>query len=122
MQSYKNGVDDRDGFWTIRINGVDIENLNIPYTLTGIEGSLTWVDESIKTLQGPCSRADVLCFYSGVGVDEVTITITSIENDVIHGTFEGRLYHILVNPTVTRDENDFVDVTNGSFSIRFQSI
>lgn len=121
LQSFKNGVDDSDGFWTIRITGLDIENLTLPYTLTGVEGSITWVDESVTSLQEPCSAADVICFYSGVGVDEVKITITEIEDATISGEFEGRFYHIRVNPTVIRDTNDMVEVLNGQFKIKFQT-
>ncbi|MEO1012256.1 MAG: hypothetical protein AAFX53_13185 [Bacteroidota bacterium] len=121
LQTFKNGKDDLEGFWTIRINGLDIENLSTPYALTGVEGSITWVDESVKPLQQPCSAADVLCFYSGVGVDEVTITITEVEDGVISGTFKGSLYHIRVNPSVIRDTGDLVEVTEGSFSMRFTS-
>ncbi len=122
LQVFKNGNDDSEGFWTIRVNGVDIEALTLPHTLTGAEGSISWVDEALKNLQQPCQEPDVLCFYSGVGVDEVEITITRIENDIISGEFSGRLNHIRVNPSVIRDTDDFVEVTDGSFSIRFQSI
>ncbi|WP_422079924.1 hypothetical protein [Ulvibacterium sp.] len=121
LQSFKNGKNDSEGFWTIRINGVDIENLTLPHSLTGAEGSVSWVDESLKPLQQPCSQADVLCFYSGVGVDEVTVTITDIEDNVISGEFSGRLNHIRINPTVIRDTDDFVEVANGKFSIKYQS-
>ena len=121
LQSFKNGKDDSEGFWTLRINGVDIENITLPYNVTGVEGSVTWVDESVKKLQGPCAAPDVLCFYSGVGVDEVKITIDAIDNDVISGKFEGILYHIQVNPTVIRDTDDKAEVVDGAFTIRFQS-
>lgn len=121
LQVFKNSKDDSEGFWTIRINGVDIENITLPHTITGAEGSITWVDESIKDLQPPCQEADVPCFYAGAGVDEVGITITNMENEVITGEFEGRLYHIMFNPSVIRDTDDFVEVSNGKFSIKFQS-
>ncbi|MEM1338779.1 MAG: hypothetical protein AAF634_03510 [Bacteroidota bacterium] len=122
LQSFKNGKDDSDGFWTIRTYGVDIENLVLPYALTGAEASISWVDESIKKLQVPCAAPDVLCFYSGVGVDEVKITIEKIENNTISGTFEGKLYHIRINPTVIRDTNDITEVVDGAFTIKFQSV
>lgn len=121
LQSFKNGKDDSEGFWTIRINGVDIENQKLPYSLTGVEGTITWVDESVKNLQGPCSAPDVLCFYSGVGVDEVKITIDSVDDHIITGKFEGKLYHITVNPTVIRDTNDMVEVAKGTFEIKFKT-
>lgn len=120
MQAFKNGIDDTDGFWTIRINDLDIENLNLPYTLTGIEGSVTWTDESIKVLQAPCTQPDVLCFYAGVGVDEVTITITEVANNTISGEFNGKLNHIQVNPTVTRDTKDFTEIVEGKFRMQYQ--
>lgn len=119
LQTFKNGKDDVDGFLTIRMTGVDIENLSLPYSLTGVEGSVTWVDESVKELQGPCSAPDVICFYAGIGVDEVQITITAIENNNIEGTFEGKLHHIRVNPTVIRDENDTAEVLKGTFNMQF---
>ncbi len=121
LQSFKNGKDDSDGFWTIRFLGLDIENLTLPYTLTGVEGTVTWVDESVKKLQGPCAAPDVLCFYSGVGVDEVKITIDSIDNNTISGKFEGELYHIRANPSVVRDTNDLTEVVEGAFKIKFQT-
>ncbi len=121
LQSFKDGKDDGDGFWTIRIQGVDIENVTLPYTLTGVEGSVTWVDQSIKKMQAPCANPDVLCFYSGVGVDEVKITINEISDNNIIGKFEGKLYHIRVNPTVDRDPNDISEVVDGSFKIKFQT-
>ncbi len=121
LQSFKNGENDSEGFWTIRINGIDIENLTVPYSLTGVEGIITWVDESVKALQAPCAAPDVLCFYSGVGVDEVKITITSVENGTISGEFEGKLYHIQVNPTVIRDTDDVAEVIGGQFKVRFKT-
>lgn len=121
LQSFKNGENDSEGFWTIRINEVDIENVTLPYNVTGVEGSITWVDESAKALQEPCSAADVICFYSGVGVDEVKITITSVENNTISGTFEGDLAHIRLNPNVIRDTDDIAEVVEGQFNIRFQT-
>lgn len=121
LQSFKNGIDDSMGFWTIRIQGLDIESLELPYTLQGVEGSVAWVDEKVKQLQGPCSREDVLCFYSGAGVDDVNIRIDKIENNIISGAFDGKLYHIRVNPSVIRDVDDFSEVVDGSFNIEFQS-
>ncbi|MEM1257684.1 MAG: hypothetical protein AAGH81_04085 [Bacteroidota bacterium] len=122
LQSFKNGKDDSEGFWTIRVNGVDIENLTLPYTLTGVEGSVSWVDESVKTLQNQCAAPDVLCFYSGVGVDEVMITLESVDNHIIMGQFEGKLYHITVNPSVIRDTSDVVEVVKGNFNINYETI
>ena len=119
LEAYKNGQDQTDGFWVIRINNVDIENLTLPHSLTGAEGSITWVDESVKPLKNVCASPDVLCFYAGVGVDEVDITITEIANNVISGEFSGILNHIQVNPTVDRDTDDFVEVTEGSFQIQY---
>ncbi len=121
LQSFKNGKDDSEGFWTLRMYGVDIENLVLPYSLTGAEASISWVDESVKKLQAPCAAPDILCFYAGVGVDEVQITIEKIENNIISGKFEGKLYHIRINPTVIRDTNDVTEVVDGAFSIKFQS-
>ncbi|MEM1135476.1 MAG: hypothetical protein AAGI07_06510 [Bacteroidota bacterium] len=120
LQAFKNGTDDTDGFWTIRINDLDIETLTLPYTLTGIEGSVTWTDESIKVLQAPCAQPDVLCFYAGAGVDEVTITITEVANNTISGEFNGKLNHIQVNPTVTRDTKDFTEIVEGKFRMQYQ--
>ncbi|MEM1340277.1 MAG: hypothetical protein AAF634_17835 [Bacteroidota bacterium] len=119
LSTFKNGTDDSEGFWTIRISDVDIEALNLPYTLTGTEGSVTWVDEAIQDLQGPCSAADVLCFYAGIGVDEVQITIDRVENNSISGSFAGKLYHIRVNPSVERDENDIVEIRQGTFKMKY---
>lgn len=121
MQSFKNGRDASEGFWTIRINGVDIHNQAFPYELKGVEGTIGWVDESIKKMQSPCAVPDVLCVYYGVGVDEVKITIDSVDSNIIAGKFEGKLYHVQVNPTLTRDPNDMVEVTEGSFKINYTS-
>lgn len=121
LQVFKNGKDDSEGFWTIRFLGLDIENLTLPYSLTGVEGTVTWVDESVKNLQAPCAAPDVLCFYSGVGVDEVKITIDKIENNTISGKFEGELYHIRVNPSVVRDTDDVTEIVEGTFTMKFQS-
>ncbi len=121
LQVFKNGKDDSEGFWTIRFLGLDIENLTLPYSLTGVEGTVTWVDESVKNLQSPCAAPDILCFYSGVGVDEVKITIDKIENNTISGKFEGELYHIRVNPSVVRDTDDVTEIVEGTFTMKFQS-
>lgn len=121
LQSFKNGKDDSMGFWTIRIQSLDLENLELPYTLRGVEGSVAWVDEKVKELQDPCSRQDVLCFYSGAGVDEVNIRIDKVENNIISGAFDGKLYHIRVNPSVIRDVDDYSEVVDGFFNIEFQS-
>lgn len=122
LQGIVNGTSSEDGVITLRMNGVDLDNLNLPYSLTGAEGSIVWIDSSIQQLQPQCQAPDILCFYSGVGVDEVEITITNISNDTISGSFTGRIYHIQVNPSVIRDTQDFIDVVNGAFEMRFTTI
>ena len=121
LQVFKNGINDEDGFFTIRVLNVDIENLTLPYKLTGVEGSVSFVDSTIRELQAPCSNPDVLCWYSGVGVDEVEITITEIKDNVISGEFKGIMYHILTNPSVIRDTDDSVEVVNGIFCMKYIS-
>lgn len=121
LQTFKNGTDNSDGFWTIRIVNIDIENLNLPYVLKSDEGTISWIDESARGLQPPCSAPDVICFYSGIGEDEIEITITEIKDGIIKGDFEGRLFHHRFNPTYTKDMNDYVDISEGSFSIRYQA-
>ena len=120
LQTFKNGTDDTEGFWTIRLNGLDIENLILPYTLSGAEGSITWTDESIRELQAPCAKPDVWCFYAGVGVDEVTITITEVSNNTIVGEFDGMLNHVQVNPTVIRDTKDTAEIVEGKFTMQYR--
>ncbi|WP_422106591.1 hypothetical protein [Winogradskyella sp.] len=122
LQANVDGIPSDDGIITLRMNGVDLDNLSLPYSLTGVEGSLTWVDASIKALQPQCEAPDVLCFYSGVGVDEVEISITDISNNTISGSFTGSLYHIQVNPSVIRDTQDVIDVVRGTFEMKFVTI
>ena len=121
LQTFKNGTDNTDGFWTIRMVNIDIESLNLPYVLKSDEGTISWIDESAKGLQPPCSAPDVLCFYSGVGENEIEMTITEVQDGIITGEFEGRLFHHRFNPTYTKDLNDYVDISKGSFSIQYQS-
>lgn len=122
LQTFKNGIDDSEGFWTIRLNNLDIENLTLPYTLTGIEGSVTWTDESIKELQAPCAQPDILCFYAGVGVDEVTITILEVSDNAISGEFNGMLNHVRVNPSVVRDLQDNAEIVEGKFKMQYLTV
>lgn len=122
LQANVDGIPSDDGIITLRMNGVNLDNLSLPYSLTGAEGSLTWVDASIKELQPQCEAPDVLCFYSGVGVDEVEISITDISNNTISGSFTGSLYHIQVNPSVIRDTQDVIDVVRGTFEMKFVTI
>ncbi|BFP42793.1 hypothetical protein FGF1_36380 [Flavobacteriaceae bacterium GF1] len=122
LQTFREKVESPDGFWTIRMVNLDIEELNLPYTLKRDEGTISWIDESIKELQSSCSRADVLCFYAGIGDEEVKITISSVENGIVEGHFTGRLFHYTINPTVTKDENDFIEVSQGKFVVRYLNI
>ncbi len=122
LQTFKDGEESPDGFWTIRMVNLDIEALDLPYTLQSDEGAISWIDESVKELQSPCSAADVLCFYSGIGEDEMQITITAVKDGMIEGNFNGRLFHYTINPTITKDEGDFIDVSNGKFVIRYLNL
>ncbi len=122
LQSYRNGSDETDGYWSIPMTNVDLNNIALPYTLQGSEGAVSWVDNTVKSFQQSCSDPATLCFYNGTTErDEVEIRIIKIENNIIEGTFSGRIYHITINPTVIRDTNDYVDIENGIFSVRFQS-
>ena len=122
LQTYKNGLDNSDGFWTIRMVNIDIEDISLPYTLQNDQATISWIDESVKNLQQPCSAPDVICFYSGIGTNEITLTITSVENNIIKGVFSGRLYHYQFNPTFTKDLNDFIDISEGQFSILYNAL
>ena len=122
LQTFKDGVESADGFWTIRMVNLDIEELDLPYTLKSDEGTISWIDESVKELQSSCSRPDVLCFYSGIGEEEVEITITAVHEDTIEGNFNGRLFHYTINPTITKDEDDFIDISDGKFVIHYLNL
>lgn len=120
MQAYKNSTDYTDGYWTIRLLDVDIENINTPYTLKDDEAIIGWMDESIKQPRPECEPGDILCFYSGAGITEIEITINKVENSIITGVFRGKLFHVRVNPTVIKDPNDMVEIVDGAFSIQYR--
>lgn len=120
MQAYQNSTDYTDGYWTIRLLDVDIENINTPYTLKDDEAIIGWMDKSIKQPRPECESGDVLCFYSGAGVAEIEVTINEVKNNTIIGVFQGTLFHVRVNPTVIKDPNDGIEIVDGAFSIQYR--
>ncbi len=120
MQAYQNSTDYTDGYWTIRLLDVDIENINTPYTLKDNEAIIGWMDKSIKQPRPECEPGDILCFYSGTGTAEIEITINEVKNNIITGVFQGNLFHVRINPTVIKDPNDSVEIVDGAFSIQYR--
>lgn len=117
---FRNGTDDKEGYWSIRITGVDLDNIEVPYTLKSKQGYISWEDTGVKEFNEPtCSRLDVICLYGGESGDGPEINILDITNNQIRGAFSGRLNRFTVGPSVVEDPNDFVQVTQGRFAIEY---
>ncbi|MEM1340278.1 MAG: hypothetical protein AAF634_17840 [Bacteroidota bacterium] len=117
---FKNGTDDKERYWSIRITGVDLDRIETPYTLGPKEAYMRWRDTDAKMFGDPtCSRSDVICLYGGESGNHYELVISEITNDQIVGSFSGKLNRFTFGPTVVEDSNDFIKVTNGRFRIQY---
>jgi len=121
LQAYNDSLD-YEGAWRIRIHDMNIETIDLPYTLKESEGSVRWydsrVDMIIKNTEF-CQGIDNGCTFF-LRPDRGEITITQVADQIIEGTFEGRAILVRTGFTPGQDENLYHDIENGSFRIKYR--
>ncbi len=122
LEAYSDSIAEIQGHWYIRIHGLDIRNMELPYTLKESEGSIGWYDQRIDAIieNNPnCQGIDSGCSFV-LRSGENNITLTASENNIIEGVFSGRLVIIGTGFTPYTDESLFHDIKNGKFRIKYR--
>ncbi|MEM1135535.1 MAG: hypothetical protein AAGI07_06805 [Bacteroidota bacterium] len=122
LEAYESNQGIADGYWQIRLSGLDILNLTLPYTASEAEASVSWYDNDvIKINDDRCQGLDQGCSFMGSSAENVQVIITNIEDKFIVGEFSGRLFLTGTGFGSFKDESKYVDVSKGAFKIRFRT-
>ena len=122
LQAYTDSIAENQGYWTIRISGIDIRNQELPYTLQESEGGIAWYDQRIDALieNNPnCQGNDSGCTFR-LSAGENNITLTSNESNILEGIFSGKAIIGGTGFTPYHDESMFHDIVNGKFRIKYR--
>lgn len=121
LQAFSDSLDS-EGSWRIRVHDLDIESIQLPYTLQASEGSIAWFDSRVDLIVQDtdfCQGVDNGCtFYLGPG--EGNITITKVDDRIIEGNFEGKAILVRTGFTPGQDESLFHEIENGKFRINYR--
>jgi len=121
LQAFSDSLND-EGAWRIRFHDMNIETIQLPYTLKQSEGSITWFDSRIDLIIQDtdfCHGPDNGCtFY--LGPERGEISITKVDNQIIEGNFNGRAIVIRSGFTSGQDESLYHDIENGKFRIKYR--
>lgn len=121
LQAYSDSLD-YHGLWKVRIHKVDIESIELPYTLKESEGSVRWFDSKVDLIIQDtdfCQGVDNGCTFS-LSPANGTITITKVGDHIIEGNFEGKAILVRTGSSPGQDEGLFHDIKNGKFRINYR--
>lgn len=120
LQAYTDSIDS-EGSWRVRIHGLDIEALELPYTLLETEGSIRWYDSRVDLIIAStdfCQGIDNGCLFA-LSPQRGNIAITSVDNEIIQGCFEGTAIIVRTGFTPGEDQSLYHEIENGRFRIRY---
>ena len=121
LQAYSDSLN-YAGSWEIRIQNVDIESIDLPYTLSDAEANIYWFDSRVDTIIQQtdfCQGIDNGCTFF-LNPERGDITITKIKDQIIEGHFNGRAILLRTGFAVGQDESLFYDIENGKFRIKYR--
>lgn len=121
LQAYSDSLN-AEGSWRIRMHNLDIESIQLPYTLKISEGSVTWFDSRIDLIIQEtdfCQGVDNGCTFI-LTPERGNMTITKVEKQIIEGDFEGKAIIVRTGFTPGQDESLFHEIKNGKFRINYQ--
>ena len=122
LQAYADTLNLGSGYWTLRVHDVDIQNLNLPYTLKEGEGSINWFDERIDNLISStesCQGIDAGCTFA-LTSDKNHIALTRVSENIIEGVLNGKAIITGTGFGIYEDESLNHTITNGKFKIKYR--
>ena len=124
LQAYADSIDLQVGRWEVRLHDVDLDNIVFPYQVKSTEGRISWFDHRVDDIinNNPnCLGVDNGCIFRlNLFTDGNTMTITSVQNDVIEGTFEGVFVIEGTGSTPYTDPSLNYNVEDGKYRIKFR--
>lgn len=120
LQAYGADHGAKNQLWTIRISDVDIQNITLPYSdWENATASVSW-DNDLTRYDDRCGIVDGSCVFAASTLTGLNLVITGVEDNIITGTFYGRMTLIGTGFGRFRDESIYVDVEEGEFNIQFR--
>lgn len=120
LQAYTDSLNS-EGSWRIRMHDLDIESIQLPYTLKSSEGNIKWFDSRIDLIiqnTDFCQGVDRGCTFF-LSPANGSITITKVDNQIIEGRFEGKAIIVRTGFFQGQDESLFHEIKNGKFRISY---
>lgn len=121
LQAYSDSLGS-EGSWKIRVHDLDIESIQLPYTLKSSEGSIAWFDSRIDLIiqnTDFCQGVDNGCTFI-LSPAKGNITITKVDDGIIEGNFEGKTIIVRTGSSPGQDESLFHEIKNGKFRIKYR--
>jgi hypothetical protein len=121
LQAYSDSLN-YEGSWRIRVHDLNIESIQLPYTLKMSEGSITWFDSRIDLIIQDtdfCQGVDNGCTFR-LTPEKGNITITEVDDRIIEGNFEGKAIIVRTGFTPGQNESLFHEIENGKFRIKYR--
>lgn len=121
LQAFSDSLNS-EGSWRIRVHDLDIESIQLPYSLKMSEGSVTWFDSRIDLIIKEtdfCQGVDNGCTFS-LTPERGNITITKVDDRIIEGNFEGKAIIVRTGFTPGQNESLFHEIKNGKFRINYR--
>ncbi|RKE03948.1 hypothetical protein [Marinifilum flexuosum] len=106
---------------SIGVQGVDLHNIKFPYVVCGEfdeSGYVSWYnEEEVQRERNFCNKTGVCEYQGNVKKDKIKLTLTGFENNVLYGSFEGRIFLKGTGKLKFVKTSEYKDISNGTFSV-----
>jgi hypothetical protein len=106
---------------SIEVQGVDLKNIEFPHVVCcdlNESGYVSWYNEAEVQRERNFCAATGSCEYQGdVKRDKVKLTLTGFENNVLHGSFEGRIFLKGTGQLKFVKTSEYKDISKGTFRV-----
>lgn len=106
---------------SIGIQGVDLSNIDFPHVVCcdlNESGYVSWYNESeIKRERNLCSAVESCEYQGDIKKDKIKVTLTGFQNNVLYGSFEGRIFLRGTGSLKFVKTSEYKDISKGTFSV-----
>ncbi|WP_321280570.1 hypothetical protein [Marinifilum fragile] len=106
---------------SIGVQGIDLNNIKFPHVVRGEfdeSGYVSWYNEQeVQRERYFCNKTGVCEYQGNVKKDKIKLTLTGFENNVLYGSFEGRIFLKGTGKLKFVKTSEYKDISNGTFSV-----
>jgi hypothetical protein len=106
---------------SIGVQGIDLNNIKFPHVVCcdfDESGFVSWYNEAeIQRERNFCANSGVCEYQGNVKKDKIRLILTGFENNVLKGSFEGRIFLKGTGKLKFVKTSEYKDISKGSFSV-----